>query len=543
MKLTSSFLNRPKHLKASKGKTFDLLVVGGGITGAGVARDAAMRGLSVCLVERGDFGEGTSSRSSKLAHGGLRYLENLEFDLVSEALHERQNLLSMASHMVKPLRFLMPIYKEDRVSPLKMKMGMLLYDVLAAFNVPKFHESVSARKIKEDYPNIKSDNLRSGFLYSDALMDDDRLVHETLRSAVKEGAVVLNYVEGGDYEVNKNGECSLTCEDKLTGEKFRVLARHTVSSVGPWTDQFAAQVNNEWEPRMRPSKGVHITLPKDKLNLKTAVVMAADKQNRILFCIPREGFDIVGTTDTDFVEDPSLVRAEKKDVDYILNILKEYYPNTSVGYEDILFTYAGVRPLVNDGSESESKVSRSHWIKTYTEDKVTYISGGKYTTFLAMAEDCVDKVVQATSLGKKANKKSDSRKVLVELNTEENNALALKRFVKSELIDWPEDVRVSFVKRHGAQAVSFIKEWPGLRVEELEAKIAIHYYFCAALKDFYFRRVPYLLKGVSCLKDTLSTVGAVFEEDLGLNDEQFSAQLESLEKAVNFEEFWRDSTY
>ncbi len=543
MELTSSFLNRPAHLQVSKTKTFDLLVVGGGITGAGVARDAAMRGLSVCLVERGDFGEGTSSRSSKLAHGGLRYLENLEFDLVSEALHERQNLLTMASHMVKPLRFLMPIYKNDRVSPLKMKMGMLLYDILAAFNVPKFHESISARKIKEVYPDLKNETLRSGFLYSDALMDDDRLVHETLRSAVKEGAVVLNYVEGDDYQINSDGNCSLLCEDKLTGEKFKVLAKHTVSSVGPWTDKFAAQVNDEWEPRMRPSKGVHITLPKDKLNLKTAIVMAADKQNRILFCIPREGFDIVGTTDTDFVEDPSLVRAEKKDVDYILNILKEYYPKTSVGYEDILFTYAGVRPLVNDGSASESKVSRSHWIKTYTEDKVTYISGGKYTTFLAMAEDCVDKVVQVTSLGKKANKKSDSRKVLVELNTEENNNLALEKFAESPLIDWPEEVRTSFVARHGAQAVSFVKKWPGLKVEELEAKIAIHYYFCASLKDFYFRRVPYLLKGVSCLEMSLPAVGVIFKNDLGLNDEQFSAQLESLKKAINFEEHWRDSTY
>ncbi len=540
MKLTSSFLNRSEHLKALKNQVFDLLVVGGGITGAGVARDAALRGLSVCLIEKGDFGEGTSSRSSKLIHGGLRYLENLEFNLVSEALHERQNLLYMASHMVKPLRFLMPIYKGDRVSPFKMKLGMILYDFLAAFNVPKFHESISARKIKENYPGLKSENLRSGFLYFDALMDDDRLVLETMRSAVENDVVALNYVECKGFDSDKN--CKVFCEDKLSGNYFSVLGKHTISCVGPWTDKFASLIDSHWEPRMRPSKGVHVTLSKNILNLKTAVVMAADKQSRILFCIPREGFDIVGTTDTDFMEDPSFVQVEKKDVNYILDILKEYYPDIKISYSDILFTYAGVRPLVNDGSNSESKVSRNHWIKTYLENKVTYISGGKYTTFLSMAKDCIDHIVQVTELGERVNKKSNSRRPFVELNVQSNNDLALKFFLKNSQINWSVKERKSFVFRHGAQAVVFIKKWPGLRSEELEAKIAIHYYFCGSLTDFYFRRVPYLLKGPAYLQETLPFIGKIFKSDLGLNDEQFKLQVLELNKAVAFENSWRQET-
>ncbi len=537
MELTSSFLNRSEHLKALRNDVFDLLVVGGGITGAGVARDAALRGLSVCLIEKGDFGEGTSSRSSKLAHGGLRYLENLEFDLVSEALHERQNLLHMASHMVKPLRFLMPIYKGDRVSPFKMKLGMILYDLLAVFNTPKFHESISVRRIKEDYLKLKTKNLKKGFLYSDALMDDDRLVLETMRSAVKNGAVVLNYVECREFESDKG--CKIFCEDKLSGGCFLVSGKHMVSCVGPWTDKLGSLVDSSWEPRMRPSKGVHITLPKKILNLKTAVVMAADGQNRILFCIPREDFDIVGTTDTDFIGDPSFVRAEKKDVDYILDILNEYYPGVGIDYSDIFFTYAGVRPLVNDGSNSESKVSRSHWIKTDLENKVTYISGGKYTTFLSMAKDCVDEVLQVTELGKKVRVGLNSSKPFVDLNTEDNNDLALKFFLENAQINWSIKERKSFVFRHGAQAVVFVKRWPGLKLEELEAKVAIHYYFCGSLRDFYFRRVPYLLKGLTCLQETLAAVGEIFKNDLGLNDEQFKLQTKELNKAVAFENSWR----
>lgn len=543
MKLTSSFLNRDKHIKAAQEKKFDLVVVGGGITGAGVARDAAMRGLSVCLVEKGDFGEGTSSRSSKLAHGGLRYLENLEFDLVGEALHERQNLLSMAPHMVQPLRFLMPIYRNDRVSVFKMKMGMLLYDILSAFNTPKFHESISQSEIKKDYPNLKNENLKSGFLYSDALMDDDRLVHETMRSAVQEGAVVMTYVEAVGYDV-AGESCILKCNDRLGGNAFSISGSHTVSCVGPWTDKFASLVDDDWSDKTRPSKGVHITLPKNKLNLKTAVVMAADSQKRILFCIPREGFDIVGTTDTDFVDDPSSVRTEKEDVEYILKVLKEYYPKVEISLEDILFSYAGVRPLIDDGSASESKVSRSHWIKTYADRRITYISGGKYTTYLSMAEDCVNQVLQTDFFKKKVFNKVNTRGPFVEFNTEANLALAERRLTEDSAGGLSSLDKQELLRRHGAQAVLFLKDYKNLSsIFAVEAAIAIDHYFCGSLKDFYTRRTHYLLQGGVCVKETLPEVKAVFCKKLGWTEAELNAQVGDLEKSIRFEAGWRETTH
>lgn len=544
MKLTSSYLNRSEHLKVLKENSFDLVVVGGGITGAGVVRDAAMRGLSVCLVERVDFGEGTSSRSSKLAHGGLRYLENFEFDLVSEALHERQNLLNMAPHMVKPLRFLMPLYRNDRVSPFKMKMGMILYDTLSAFNTPKFHESVSKKEIIEQYPELRVEDLKSGFLYSDALMDDDRLVHETLRSAVEHGAVVVNYVSADEYEVNDDGLCELKCTDEISKETFTVKGSHTISCVGPWTDKFGIKVDKDWKPRTRPSKGVHITIPKDKLNLKTAVVMASGKdQKRILFCIPREGFDILGTTDTDFKDDPSKVRTEKEDVDYILNILKDYHPDVQVSHEEVLFSYSGVRPLVDDGSKSESKVSRSHWIQTYPEHKLTCISGGKYTTYLAMAEDCVKQVLGFTGLSSKVLKRVKTRVPFVEFNNRENNELSMQRVLEVEGLSWSDEERLSYISRHGAQGMIFLKGREHLSLEELEAWVAIHHYFCGSLRDFYFRRVPYVLMGLHKVTETLSKVSSIFKAELGLTDAEIEGQITALKKDINSENSWRDSTY
>ncbi len=545
MKLTSSFLNRQEHLKAIKEKPFDLVVVGGGITGAGVARDAAMRGLSVCLVEKVDFGEGTSSRSSKLVHGGLRYLENFEFDLVSEALHERQNLLSMAPHMVKPLRFLMPLYEGDRVSPFKMKLGMILYDVLSAFNTPKFHESVSKKEILKNYPKIKEEGLRSGFLYSDALMDDDRLVYETLRSAVDHGAVVVSYVSADGYRIDDEGLSELSCFDHLSGEKFLVKAQHTVSCVGPWTDQFGHIVNEKWESKTRPSKGVHITIPKDKLNLKTAVVMASGKdQKRILFCIPREGFDIIGTTDTDFKGDSSLVRTEVEDVNYILEILKDYHPEVAIDHDEILFSYSGVRPLIDDGSASESKVSRSHWIKTFKEDRVTYISGGKYTTYLSMAEDCMSEVLNVRpKLSEKAVKHVHTRTPFVEFNSEENQKLSKIRLFEKTNLSWSDDEKEVFLNRHGAQGMMFLEKREDMSLAELEAHIAIHHYFCGTLRDFYFRRVPYLLMGLDKVTETLDEVSGVFQKELGMSDEELRLQIAALKENINFENSWRDSTY
>ncbi|MCB0371328.1 MAG: FAD-dependent oxidoreductase, partial [Bdellovibrionales bacterium] len=235
---------------------------GGGITGAGVARDAASRGLKVILIEANDFASGTSSRSSKLIHGGIRYLENLEFHLVFEALSERKLLFELAPHLVHPLRFLLPLYKGQRVGMFKMGLGMWLYDCLSLFEAPQMHEHLNKFETQERIPGINNNQLSGSYEYSDAYMDDDRLVHETLRSAHQFGAHCLSYVKATGVEFkNQQKEIQfIECVDKETNHSFKIKAKHFVSTVGPWTDELAKIIVPHWNNIMRLSKGVHLTL-------------------------------------------------------------------------------------------------------------------------------------------------------------------------------------------------------------------------------------------------------------------------------------------
>ncbi|MCB0309518.1 MAG: glycerol-3-phosphate dehydrogenase/oxidase, partial [Bdellovibrionales bacterium] len=384
---------RQKNIKNLSDQVFDLLIIGGGINGAGIARDAASRGLTVALVEMNDFASGTSSRSSKLIHGGLRYLENLDFHLVFEALSERAKLFEIAPHLVHPLRFLVPLYKTGRVGPFKMGLGMWLYDVLALFDTPKMHCYYSSQEAIQRVPVLKPTLLNGAFEYSDAYMDDDRLVIETLRSANEAGAVAVNYVSAKQPLVNDQGELTgFECVDLMSDSKFNVKARHIVSTVGPWTDQIGNKVYSDWKPIMRPSKGVHLTFSKEDFQIPCAVVMAAEQ--RIVFAIPRNEMVIVGTTDTDFKEDPSSIKTERKDVEYLLNVINDYFPGVQVTEEKIISSYSGVRPLVDDGAASEGKTSREHTIKTDKKRHFTYVAGGKYTTYRLIAEQAVDSILE-----------------------------------------------------------------------------------------------------------------------------------------------------
>ncbi|MEZ4870798.1 MAG: FAD-dependent oxidoreductase [Bdellovibrionales bacterium] len=289
-----SFETRNQNLNRLKTETFDLVIIGGGINGAGVARDAASRGLKVALVEANDFASGTSSRSSKLIHGGVRYLENLEFGLVFEALSERAKLFQLAPHLVHPLRFQIPIYKSSRVGMFMMGLGMWLYDALSLFQAPKMHERLNAKESVERMPTLNARELSGSYVYSDAYMDDDRLVHETLRSANELGAVQVNYAKAVGANRDEQGRIqSIKIKDGIAGEELVVHGRHFVSTVGVWTDDLGDILLPKWEHIMRPSKGVHLTFSKERLPLANAVVMGAE--SRIVFGIQRHEMVIVGT--------------------------------------------------------------------------------------------------------------------------------------------------------------------------------------------------------------------------------------------------------
>lgn len=525
---------------------YDVVIIGGGITGAGVARDAASRGMKVALVEASDFASGTSSRSSKLIHGGIRYLENMEFHLVFEALSERALLFKIAPHMVHPLRFLLPLYQGTRVGMNKMGLGMWLYDALSLFRAPKLHERLNAKESVERIPILQSKKLLGSFVYSDAYMDDDRLVMETLRSAKSFGADQISYVKATDAHMqNTNGGerlKSIECQDMISGEKFTLKGKHFVSTVGPWTDILGESLLKKWKKILRPSKGIHITLHKDRLPLPCAMVMATEGEKRIVFGIPRHEMIIIGTTDTDYKGDPANVRTTKEDVDYLLNVVEEYFPG-AIRKEDILASYAGVRPLVNDGSESESKTSREHVIIDDPRN-ITFIAGGKYTTYRKMAEEAVEKFLKHYS--KEDRKKFKRNNTKIALNpkvTVETFKLAQSKLDElASKVHFPKEQVQVLIDRHGSEAFDIVSQYysPGQEsIWEMEAAFAIDQTMCGKLKDFYLRRAPLFLSEKDHGFGLLEKISQVFMQKLSWSEAERQSNIEGVRGHESFELSWK----
>lgn len=525
---------------------FDLLIVGGGISGAGVARDAASRGMRVALVEAQDFAEGTSSRSSKLIHGGIRYLENLEFSLVFEALTERKHLFEMAPHLVHPLRFQLPIYKDSRVGMFKMGLGMWLYDALSAFEAPQMHERLNKAESLERAPLLNSKDLCGSYVYSDAYMDDDRLVIETLRSAARMGATVANYVSAQSAEFVDGKIKSLNCKDELTNVKFQIRARHIVSTVGPWTDIFGHKIIPHWRRRLRPSKGVHLCFSRDRLKLEQAVVMVSDDQKRIVFAIPRHEMVIVGTTDTDFPSNPESVSTNKEDVRYLLHVAENYFPGAKLKEDDILSSYSGVRPLVDDGSESESKTSREHTIFT-DPSGVTFVAGGKYTTYRKISEQTVHEVLLHFPKEQQAQfLRNNTLSPLNPLATVDKLSRSKHKVDRwSHEFGLDVDTVHTLVERHGEEALKLL-ESHSHRVRQsehplwqIEALHAIQSTMCLTLKDFYLRRSPLFLANKDHGLKYLSSIAEIFRAELGINATDDSLRNEAIDSHLRHEMSWR----
>ena len=354
-------------------RQFDLLVCGGGIYGAWTAYDAALRGLSVAIVEQGDWAGSTSSASSKLIHGGLRYLETYNFRLVKKALRERQMLLEVAPHRVWPLRFGVPVYADSRIGTVQLMAGLTLYDFLAGGLNPEMrHHHFDAQAFADRFPFLNPDNLQGGFTYYDAQTDDARLVLELIDGAMTAGAVCLNYCKLTDFLETEGQVCGATVQDQLDGITVEVLAHQIVSATSQWTT--TTQEGKEW---CRLTKGIHLLLP--GVLGEEAVLLTAQSDGRVFFMIPWYGLTLVGTTDTDFQGDIiNHVVVEEADVAYLLTEANHYL-RTAWTEADVIGSYAGVRVMKHDDQSSPSVASREWELKT-ASNGVHYSVGGKLTS-------------------------------------------------------------------------------------------------------------------------------------------------------------------
>jgi glycerol-3-phosphate dehydrogenase len=388
---------RAAHWRALPGETWDLLVVGAGVTGAGVARDAAGRGLRVALVDAGDVAHGTSSRSSRLVHGGLRYLETLDFRLVFEASAERRRLLELAPHLVHPLPFLFPVFRRGSVGRRKLQAGMWLYDVLSLFRNISRHRMLSRAEVARAEPALRTEGVVGAALYYDASVDDARLSLANARAAHEAGAAVVPHAAVTGFLRDGDRVAGVRLRDALSGEAVEVRARVVLNATGPWSDAVRRMADPRARPRLRPTKGVHIMVPRERLPNRHAITFRSPVDDRVMFVLPWGDFSYVGTTDTDFRGDPSDVRADAADVRYLLESANSIFPEARLGEADVVSTWAGLRPLLappdTDGGRPESATSREHEI---WQDRtgLLNIAGGKLTTYRVMAAEAADEAAR-----------------------------------------------------------------------------------------------------------------------------------------------------
>ena len=395
---------RADALRAFEADEFDVVVIGGGITGAGVALDAASRGYSVALVEKADYASGTSSRSSKLVHGGLRYLQNFDLGLVREALLERQLMVNLAPHLVKPLALLIPAFEGKRPDRLA-GVGLNMYDVMASDRIrrrrggeeewsPERHRTIDAQEAKELVPALASRDPTSAHLFYDCQTDDARLVLTVLGEAERFGAVCCNSVEASGLIEREGRAAGVLCRDAIGGGEFELAAQNVINATGVWADRIRPdELHNEAEvPRIRPSRGTHITVSQDTLTVHAGTVVPAGS-GRSIFVLPWLGRTLIGTTDNDYDGALDHIPPSEEDIEYLLDATNGFF-GSSLSGSDLTGAYAGVRPLISTGDPKKSvDISRKAELYETSSGLVT-ITGGKLTTWRRMAKLAVDRIVE-----------------------------------------------------------------------------------------------------------------------------------------------------
>lgn len=369
---------------------FDLLILGGGITGAGVALDAVLRGLRVALIDKGDFAGGTSSASSKLVHGGLRYLEHGSFPLVYEALHERALLLRNAPQLVRPLRFVLPFYRGARLPPWQWRAALTAYDLLAGRGNIRRSKPLGVTHLQREFPDLNGKGLLGGAEFFDAQMDDARLCLEILQSAAGRGLRAANYVEAVALETHEGRVVGAHALDHASGEELHLRARQVLNTTGPWVDRVCALAGEPPTPHLQPTKGVHLLAP--GRGLRAAFLLLHPRDGRVLFVIPWMGKTLIGTTDTVTEEGPDALQVRPEEVAYLLEAHNHYF-TSALTVNDVLGSFAGLRPLIAARPGEPSSRSREFRVFEGPSGLIS-VAGGKYTTYRHMAQVITDTVVR-----------------------------------------------------------------------------------------------------------------------------------------------------
>lgn len=488
------------ELGAIAGRTYDIAIVGGGITGASAAREAALRGLSTVLVEKVDFASGTSSRSSKLLHGGVRYLETYEFKLVREACRERELMLKLAPHLANVRPFIYVLYRGYPESMFLLNAGLTVYDLFSGSPLKRRHHMLGPSALLRAEPHLNAEGLKGGGQYYDFLTDDARFTIETMKSAADAGAMVANYMEVTSFVFERDRVAGVEVVDRMTNETGTIRARQVINASGPWTDLVRFLEPGVGDRLLRPTKGIHIVVRKADFPLNHAVFLRSPRDNRVVWPIPALDEDLVyiGTTDTDYTGSLDDVRATIEDVEYLLEVANFAIPDARLGLEHVVATWAGLRPLIKpEGELAASAVSREHQIIMSPKGLLT-IAGGKLTTARVMGEQVVDAAVSALATSHGLRGVPRSRSAAAPLSGGDPGARFAARRRAAELTSVDPAIRRRWLATYGGNAAALVDyvvadpaagcDLGALQLTLAEVRYAVEEEMARTVCDFFARR-------------------------------------------------------
>lgn len=538
-----SNLNRDKISSSLENQDFDLLVIGGGITGAGIALDAVSRGLKVALVEQNDFASGTSSKSTKLIHGGLRYLKQFDFWLVKEVGSERAIIHDLAPHLVVPDKMILPIIENGTYGSWLTSVGLKIYDILANVEDDDRRLMLDKKTSLEKEPLLPEAILEGAGYYAEYRTDDARLTMEVLKTAVRNGSIALNYCRVCKLNTIEGSISGAEVKDTITGASFNVKAKYVVNATGPWVDNLRDELDPQENrsKRLQLTKGVHVVFPFDKLPVKQSVYFDVP-DGRMIFAIPRGSITYVGTTDTKFEAAPETVDVALVDAIYLVKAVNNMFPSIELKIDDIISSWAGLRPLIYEEGKSAGELSRKDEIFE-SDSGLISIAGGKLTGYRKMAERVVDRVT------KRAAKKYEMQ--LKEVQTEKldltedpfKNHKAVKGYVKKILPSWKANgfdktTVISLVHRYGRQTdliLQFLKEFPKenfqIQLAKAELKFGVEHEMILKPLDFFERRSGRLFFDPSTLQILKDPILKEFSNYFNWDETTFDKEKEGLESA------------
>jgi glycerol-3-phosphate dehydrogenase len=495
-----SSLERRQNFKKLTDDHWDLLIIGGGITGAGILLDAVSRGLKAALVEKKDYAWGTSSRSTKLIHGGLRYLKQLEVKLVREVGLERAIVYKNAMHVVRPEKMLLPIVEKGSLGRYTSSLGLWVYDWLADVEKEERRKMLAKEETLKLEPLLGEKTLKGGGIYYEYRTDDARLTIEVLKKAVEMGGLALNYAEVTDFLKDNHGITGAVIQDQLSGADSRVKAKVVVNSAGPWVDDLRKLDENTLPPRhLYLTKGVHLVAPRERLPLQQSVYFDVEADDRMIFCIPRDRVVYMGTTDTPFKGDIDTPLTTREDAEYILEAVNHMFPSAHLKIEEMESSWAGLRPLIHQQGKDPSDISRKDEIFISPNGLIS-IAGGKLTGYRKMAERITDRVIKALKQEESRNFKQVSTQSIklagcpYASEEEMQNALEELQHHFSNRFPLPSVERLFY--RYGANASQILevasKDYADHSSEEAllksELDYAVAHEMVHGIADFFHRR-------------------------------------------------------